>query len=63
MTDIEALQQSVKELTERVASVENKLNQEIKAKAEVRATLLRIAAKRSLKKRGNNDRKKSVRRR
>ena len=54
MTDIEAIQQDLRELTLRVALVEDKLDQELKAKAEARAALLRIAAKRNTKKRGTD---------
>lgn len=63
MTDIEVLQQIVRELTIRVSLLEDAMEKMQKAKAEARAALLRIAAKRkTIKERKNNARsKKAVR--
>lgn len=59
MTDAEALQQTIQELAMRVSLLEDAMHEMQRSKAEARAALLRIAAKRKIiKERKNNARSK-----
>ena len=63
MTDMETVEQDIRELTTRVSLLEDTIQEIQKAKAEARAALLRIAGKRKKtqsKKRGNNVRTKRI---
>jgi len=66
MTDMETVEQDIRELTTRISLLEDTVQEIQKEKAEARAALLRIAAKRKLpvktqsKNRGNNAKPKKL---